>query len=93
LRGNEFKKATLNYISSLNAELDIFNTNNEKFDRRNEDFKKDVENMMTRYRIGVGNVSQAQDRLNYEKEKINAYIIKNFSQIAGKVKSTLTDEK
>lgn len=93
LRGNEFKKATMNYITSLNTELEIFNQNNEKFDKRNDGFKRDVENVMTRYRIGVGNISKAQDRLNYEKEKINAYIIKNFSSIAGKVKTTLNDEK
>lgn len=92
-RGNEFKKATQNYLSSLSRELNVFLENNDKYDKRNANFKTDIDNIMTRYRISIGNISKANDRLNYEKEKINSYIIKNFSQISNKVKDTLKDEK
>ena len=92
-RGNEFKKATQNYLQSLSRELNIFCENNEKYDKRNASFKNDIDNIMTRYRISIGNISKANDRLNYEKEKINGYIIKNFSQISNKVKETLRTEK
>ena len=93
LRSNEFRKATENYLGSLRRELAVFERNNQKFDKRNDDFKKDVENVMTRYRIGCDNVRKSQERLTTEKDKINQYIIKNFNVIASKVKNTLNDEK
>ncbi|KAM3133829.1 hypothetical protein pb186bvf_014092 [Paramecium bursaria] len=91
-RNQHFKKATENYLKSIQKELETIKSTQKVSDQRNQDFRDQINDLFVRYESGGERLRNAFSKTNQERINYNNYLIKIYPHQHQDEKKRLIEE-